>query len=743
MTSAAWRPGRALCRAIAFGLACNPLATDAADAQQSDEIVVTGVSARGAVRATVPPEVTLDAGSIAAMGASNVADIIAQLSAQTGGAQGRAGEGNVVLLNGRRISSLGEVRNLPPEAVSRVEVLAEEAALRFGYSAHQKVINIVLLPSFASVTGELEDRVAEATTRNDFNTEANIVRIAGDNRITFDLQYQIGDDLTEAARGVVSSRPGTGTLRTVLPLTHHLTANGVFARALGKGMAFTGNASFDRLTSRALIGPMVSDPLRPLERTTRTDTAHAGGVVNGALSAWTWSVTANADRTAVTIVTAADGGTAAKRSRSIDDLLGIDAVASGPVATLPAGDITLSSDVAASSERITARDRTGLDNRLTRRALDGQVALDIPILDRHSALGAAGVGANVRYRYYSDMGAPADRGWTLTWSPRPNLSLLIAGNREAAQPTLRQLGDPLTASPEIRFFDYGAGASISANRLDGGDPNLRHDQRTLFKVEATLKPSKALSFIATYSDLSTRDALVAFPGISPLFEAAYPGRVQRDPEGAIVGVDARPINLSRQDHREIRIGLNFNRSWAASGGPTLPGGNAFGGGHYFGANGTTLQFAIYDSIRLAETSQLAPGQPEVDLIRNNVLGEGLRASRHTIDAQLSATAHGFGLRANATWRSSAAVAQGLPGALRFDEPITLNLRFFFFPAQQARIKRAAPWLAGVRILLAIDNILDQATTVRDHNGLTPPPYQRGYLDPTGRSFRLSIRKTLE
>ena len=54
-----------------------------------------------------------------------------------------------------------------------------------------------------------------------------------------------------------------------------------------------------------------------------------------------------------------------------------------------------------------------------------------------------------------------------------------------------------------------------------------------------------------------------------------------------------------------------------------------------------------------------------------------------------------------------------------------------------------PWLEGVRFLLAIDNLLDQATNVRDRFGTVPLAYQRGYLDPLGRSFRFSIRKTLE
>lgn len=73
--------------------------------------------------------------------------------------------------------------------------------------------------------------------------------------------------------------------------------------------------------------------------------------------------------------------------------------------------------------------------------------------------------------------------------------------------------------------------------------------------------------------------------------------------------------------------------------------------------------------------------------------------------------------------------------------MTLNLRLFFFPDRQEGLRRSHPWIEGVRFLLAIDNLLDRAPEVRDRSGSVPLAYQRGYLDPLGRSFRFSIRKT--
>jgi outer membrane receptor for ferrienterochelin and colicin len=54
----------------------------------------------------------------------------------------------VVLLEGRRVASMREIGTIPTEAIQRVEVLPEEVALKYGYTATQKVVNIVLRQRF-------------------------------------------------------------------------------------------------------------------------------------------------------------------------------------------------------------------------------------------------------------------------------------------------------------------------------------------------------------------------------------------------------------------------------------------------------------------------------------------------------------------------------------------------------------------------------------------------------------------
>jgi hypothetical protein len=107
-----------------------------------------------------------------------------------------------VLLNGRRISSFAEIRDLPTEAISRVEILPEEVALKYGYSADQKVVNIVLRQRFLALVGQAGGSTSTEGGGTSTNPEANYVRIRGDNRFTVNLRYQANAKLRESQRDV-------------------------------------------------------------------------------------------------------------------------------------------------------------------------------------------------------------------------------------------------------------------------------------------------------------------------------------------------------------------------------------------------------------------------------------------------------------------------------------------------------------------------------------------------------------
>ena len=99
------------------------------------------------------------------------------------------------------------------------------------------------------------------------------------------------------------------------------------------------------------------------------------------------------------------------------------------------------------------------------------------------------------------------------------------------------------------------------------------------------------------------------------------------------------------------------------------------------------------------------------------------------------------------WRSGTTVrgiADPVSGTtssdLFFSDTATVNLRLFADLGQQRSLVRAVPFFRGTRVTLAIDNLFDSRPGVRDASGVTPLSYQPDYLDPQGRSFRISLRK---
>jgi outer membrane cobalamin receptor len=122
-----------------------PAATQPVDETgEEEDIVITGQRPRGSVVGDIPPENTLDARDVRATGATNINELLEALAPQIGSVRGRGGEQPVLLLNGQRISGFRELRDIPTEAIVRVEILPEEVALKYGYRADQKVVNIVL-----------------------------------------------------------------------------------------------------------------------------------------------------------------------------------------------------------------------------------------------------------------------------------------------------------------------------------------------------------------------------------------------------------------------------------------------------------------------------------------------------------------------------------------------------------------------------------------------------------------------
>ena len=176
--------------------------TDQGNSDEPDVIVTGQRNLPGSVVGDIPPELTLSPADIRSYGVSSISDLLTELAPQTTSGRGSGGA-PVVLLNGKQISSFTEIRDIPTEAILRVDILPEEVALKYGYDADQKVVNIVLRRRFRATTVELADKAATAGGRNNPDAEMDLLKIRGDGRLNLHMSYQADTALTENERSII------------------------------------------------------------------------------------------------------------------------------------------------------------------------------------------------------------------------------------------------------------------------------------------------------------------------------------------------------------------------------------------------------------------------------------------------------------------------------------------------------------------------------------------------------------
>ena len=303
------------------------------DDGELEEVVVSGRRLPGSVVGDIQPETTLSSQEIRALGVGSVTELIAALGPQLNSSGGRGGR-PVVLINGVRVSGFAEVRDLPTEAIQRVDIFPEEVALKYGYRADQRVMNIVLRSRFRAYTGDLSARGSTEGGREGANIGAGLLRIQRETRWQVDLKARHDDRLLESEREVVGAdgapRPDAAS-RTLLPASEALSANLVYAKPLREGLSATANLTLDDTRRRSLLGlrPAPEGP-QVVRRDVDSLDSHLGGILQGAGAGWRWSASLNADRTDT--ATRVAGGDLAGRSRN--DSLEVELLANSSTSRL-------------------------------------------------------------------------------------------------------------------------------------------------------------------------------------------------------------------------------------------------------------------------------------------------------------------------------------------------------------------------------------------------------------------------
>ncbi len=579
-------------------------------APEPGQIIVTAPRLRGEIAGDIPAELVLDEAAVQSYGASNVSELLAALAPQTQTGRGRGGGQPVVLIGGRRVSGFQEIANLPAEAIAKVEVLPEEMALRYGFSADQRVVNFILKSDFSAISIESDVGGTVPGGRTTQEYEFGFLQTTKGGRINFNGQYEVAGNITEAERGIVRTDAQVQRFRTLLPQTDDLLLNAAINQGLSRDINGTLNVRYATTENASLLGvptaflailPSLEDP-DVLERYARTRTFSTAATADGFLGEWRWTLIGNYDTSVITTRTDRDyaliaqaNSLAADRTRTELTNAGVTATLAGTLLNVPAGRVRLSLRGAYDKRDIESRNIiAGLASAsdLARNEANIFGSIDIPLAkkidDVAAILGDLSINANIGYRDLSDFGGLTSYGYGLTWSPLEEWTILGSIAIEEGAPSQSQLGEARITTPGVAIFDFVRGETRFVDFISGGNPFLLPEKRRDVKVGLSWQPQKirGLQGSINYFRNRTENALSGFPALSPQVEAAFPGRITRNALGQLVAIDSRAINYSRVRNDQIRWGFNFFKEFGQPqrgpggimGGMRPGGGGPFGGG---------------------------------------------------------------------------------------------------------------------------------------------------------------------
>jgi hypothetical protein len=420
-----------------------------------DDIVVTGQALPGAVIGDIPPENKLGQAEIASYGVDSIAELLDELADQTTSIAGRdASSGPVVLVNGKRVSGVNEVGDLPVESVLRVDILPEEVAIKYGYDAQSKVVNIILKRRFQSKVVNLGGGMSGEGGGGQGTGAFTYTKIRDNDRLNITGKATSQAAIRESDRDItadpdstvtpVDSIPGESDYRTVQASTRSYALGASLAHQLSSNATASFNVKGTYQTSRSLDGLATGEltvpadspyadgtentftrylSQDPLRKAVNSGGVSAGGTVNVDLSTrWKLSVIGSyahsesetrADNgyDVTSLQDALDAGSAGvdpygtlspallgnmivNRAKSNSDTGSASMLVSGKVLPLPAGDLGVSlklgGDFTAQSST-SVRDGMASSGDADRTNGSARLSVDIPLTSRsRGVLGAIG-----------------------------------------------------------------------------------------------------------------------------------------------------------------------------------------------------------------------------------------------------------------------------------------------------------------------------------------------------------------
>ena len=540
------------------------------DAAEVEALIVTASAKQpGAVIGDIPPELQFTPRDIQSLGVSSVADLIDALSTQLTSGQSRDSGGRpVILVNGVRVSSFTEIRDVPSEAILRADILPEEVALKYGYPADQRVMNLVLRPRFRAIVAEGGYKTSTEFEGGDTaDVHANLFTVFDGKRLLVDAKASGTRQLLESDLDIAVPRPDAG-FRTLVPEQQTSALNISLTRPIREGLAATLNGSVETTNSNSRLGVNTLSVFDPLRRESNNITGHLGGTLVGSVGLWRWTATGNLDRSDSESKTQRVVGGVAylDTTDAVSTSSELQLQVNRSVLRLPAGQVSVTVTGGAESlnfDTNALRANVASMGKLSRDTFTGKANVDVPVFKRGrfgpEFLGDVSLNFNASVADYSDFGTLNTLGAGMNWSPISKLRFIASYSAEETPPTVQQIGNPVSVTPGLQAYDFNRAETVIISRIEGGNAALKADSRDVVKLGMNLKPFDKLdlNFQANYVYTHIDDPIAAFPTATSQIEAAFPTRFTRDGAGRLTSIDARPINFDQRNTQQLRYGFNL------------------------------------------------------------------------------------------------------------------------------------------------------------------------------------------
>lgn len=692
---------------------------------QSDPIIVIGE--RRPVD-SINSEILSEA-DLTSYGANSVSELIDEIVAE----RGRPADEVVYLVDGKRVTGLGDIASYPSETVAAVEIYPVGSAGQVGGNGNQRVVNIKLKPAARIVVARSGIGTATDGGLREVEGEASFTTITAPRRANLSVLWRTNDALLESERNVVQIAgvpADLGQFRSLRPEGEQIELRGSYSDQLSPEITAFLTTRVSNRENTAFLG--ITENGERLDQTNELTNADTGLQVSGQFDGWlvnlgtTYGVTRSITRTGPgSGATVGEPGLPAVRARI--ERLASEISVTKALIDVAAGPVNLTVRTRLSRDTINA---TGTDFTQSLRQVGGGLFVPIarPRLGPLGALGEINASIDFSAGNYSDIGSVSTAIYALQWHPADWLGLSGSISQGRTPPGVELLAAPFLVTPGTRYLDPLSQESVDVLAISGGNPALasqRADERQ-FSVEIRPRNSILSALSAELRSSSNIDIISSFPPANSLLILAFPDRFVRDMNGRLIEVDTRPVNFAARREEQLRYGFEL----------TVPSGGSAGV-----ADLGRLSLLVSHTIQLENEIQIVSGLEPVDLLSRDAFGfGGGEQSRHEVDAILRYAQRGLGVRLGARYRSTGfinLVDGSETVSLRFAPLTTFELRAF---AEGQRLIPSIKFFSGARFTLAINNITNARQQVRDNVGDIPIAYQPAYRDPTGRLFRVEFRK---